>query len=421
LKIYFNKIFSLESKKQKKKAVSPPASSSDTSSAESTDQECNDCDLDSVGKSKKYKIPKLKFGKRTAAEIKRMRVDFPNLSHHPDETFRTLSWTELIRLDSKLENSAKSSKKLTERLAKNLEKLKKNPVKVDAGEDNRADVLHEARFLGGHTCRHTEIWLKARSSIGLSGIEPVSRYDSEALGMSNFINSHIWAQLHNPGSKEISIKMLSPQALKLARGSSDKDGASTKKDFDSVSDITVALTSLTNAVHCVHPWNFSVAALNFFLTTVQFGEKDIANKNQRISFLTDYIDEVLLHNAEAWDDSKPFLTAPDLSSKWLTAIMMKFPRAGPSKTVNEKPQSQKKDNGTGSNNVSAAGPSKLNGKQYVPPGVCRRFNYNFCPNQSDTSCPAPWDTSKTLRHVCAYWDPKDRTLCQQNHSLLDHK
>jgi hypothetical protein len=112
-----------------------------------------------------------------------MRSDFPNLSHHSDETFRTLSWTELIRLDSKLENSAKSSKKLTEKLAKNLEKIKKFPSKIQFGEDNRADVLHDARFLGGHTCLHTEVWLRARKVIGLSGMDPISRYDSKCLGI----------------------------------------------------------------------------------------------------------------------------------------------------------------------------------------------------------------------------------------------
>jgi len=62
-----------------------------------------------------------------------MRSDFPNLNHHHDDTFRTLSWTELIRLDNKLEANGKSSKKLTEKLAKNLEKLKKNPQKSRPG------------------------------------------------------------------------------------------------------------------------------------------------------------------------------------------------------------------------------------------------------------------------------------------------
>jgi hypothetical protein len=148
--------------------------------------------------------------------------------------------------------------------------------------------------------------------------------------MSGHLNSHIWASLHSPGSKEVSIRMLSPQSLKQALGSSDKDTATQKKDFEEVSEITVAMNTLTHAVHCIHPWNFAFATLDFFLTTVQYGEKDITSKSERISFLCSFIDEVIQRNANAWDDSKPFLTAADLSSRWLTQIMMRYPRAGPS-------------------------------------------------------------------------------------------
>jgi hypothetical protein len=161
--------------------------------------------------------------------------------------------------------------------------------------------------------------------------------------MPRHLNSHIWAELHNPGSKEISIKMLSPQALKAAGGSSDKEAASVKKDFDEVGEVAVAMNTLTHAVHCVHPWNFSIATLDFFLTTVQYGEKESTSKSSRISFVCDFIDDILRHNAEAWDDSKPFLTATELSSKWITEVMMRFPRAGPSGSSSNKTQ-QRNDN-----------------------------------------------------------------------------
>jgi hypothetical protein len=216
------------------------------------------------------------------------------LAHHSDKTFRTCSLTELIRLDKKLEGSAKSAKKLTEKLSKNLEKIKKFPKKIPAGEDNHADILHEARFLGGHTCGHTEIWLQARKQIGLTGLDPISRYDSECIGMSSHINNFVWSQLHNPGSREISIRMLSPHALKEARGASDKDEAAVKKDFEDVTEMVTAMNTLTHAVHCIHPWNFSVVTLDFFLNTVQYGERETTTKSSRISFLCDFIDDVLI-------------------------------------------------------------------------------------------------------------------------------
>jgi hypothetical protein len=76
----------------------------------------------------------------------------------------------LIRLDKKLEGSAKSTKKLTEKLSKNLDKIKKFPKKIPAGEDNRTDILHEARFLGGHTPVDTQ----------KSGFKPENRLVSPA-------------------------------------------------------------------------------------------------------------------------------------------------------------------------------------------------------------------------------------------------
>ena len=107
---------------------------------------------------------------------------------------------------------------LTERMSRNLEKSKKIPKQVPAGQDNRADILHKARFLPGHTAKNSDIWLQARQEIGLTGLEPVSKYDFEGTGTSDKINSALIAKLHNPGGTDFSIKMMSPKALEAARG-----------------------------------------------------------------------------------------------------------------------------------------------------------------------------------------------------------
>jgi len=131
-----------------------------------------------------------------------MRGDLPNLNHHPVETFRSLSWPELMKLDKKNESNGKSGKKLTEKMAKNLEKIKKNPIKVQPGRDNRSDILHNLRWKGGHICKNTEAWIEARGDMGISGLDPISRYDTEGVGMNGHINGAILAALHNPGSKK---------------------------------------------------------------------------------------------------------------------------------------------------------------------------------------------------------------------------
>ena len=247
------------------------------------------------------------------------------MNHHSDEIFHSLSWSELFKLDNKLESHGKGGKKLTDKMAKNLEKIKKNPKKIEKGTDNRADILHDARFLGGHICKNSDIWLKAREKIGIFGLDPISRYDSEGLGMNGNINSHIWAALHNPGSKDFSIKMLSPEALSSARSSNEKDAATCKKDFSNLNDIRLALNTLRTATHLIHPWNFSTASLEYFLNSVQFGEKENASYFEKIKFITKFIDEVLSNNAEAWDDSKPFMSANKLSNKWVADLMTKGP------------------------------------------------------------------------------------------------
>ena len=134
-----------------------------------------------------------------------------------------------------------------------MEKIKANPKNFPEGQDNRANIFHEARFIGGHMCNNEEIWLHARKTIGLIGIEPTSRYDAENVGMSGNINSHVWACLHNPGSKELSIKMLSTNGLKDTRSYNDKNNTASKKDFETFNELRQALATLRAAYQFIHP------------------------------------------------------------------------------------------------------------------------------------------------------------------------
>jgi hypothetical protein len=213
--------------------------------------------------------------------------------------------------------------------------------------------------------------------------------------------------------------MLSPQALKEARGASDKDDVAVKKDFEEINEIITAMNALTHAVHCIHPWNFLVVTLSFFLDTVQYGERETATKSTRISFLCDFIDDVLHHNAAVWDDSKPFLSASELSSRWMTATMMKLSRPGSSRqnTRNDSPSQRKTENG---NPPSQNGKSNNRGP-YIPTGYCRHYNFNVCPGQNDKTCPAPWDQTKMLKHGCAFYDENSKKYCLKPHSMIDHK
>jgi hypothetical protein len=49
-----------------------------------------------------------------------------------------------------------------------------------AGQDNRWDVLHPARFLPGASCSAKAIWLAAREVLGNTGHQALSSYDMGA-------------------------------------------------------------------------------------------------------------------------------------------------------------------------------------------------------------------------------------------------
>jgi hypothetical protein len=70
---------------------------------------------------KSYKIPKFKYPK-SKAQLEQYRRDFENLADHADEFFHAHSMAELMKLDDKLGGGKKGHHKLTERLARNLDR-----------------------------------------------------------------------------------------------------------------------------------------------------------------------------------------------------------------------------------------------------------------------------------------------------------
>jgi hypothetical protein len=326
----------------------------------------------------------------------------------------------------------KSTTKLTEKLAKNLEQAKKFPKLVPAGKDNRADMLHEARFLPGPTCKQTDIWLAARRHVGLTGVEPVSKFDSEGLGLSGRLNSVIWALLHNPGSKELSIEMLAPGALEAARGHSEKDTGHPKRRFESFHDIRMAMATLRVASRLALPWNLAPEALDFFLNSIQFGEQELGFRPAKFQFLSDFIDQVLHHNAENWDDEKPFMTYGDIRGKWFGDIQEKFPRGGggpalftrqeqkpraTAKQFNPPPTKGVQGEPPPTQGTSRAPPYK---GPFVPDHLCRRFQFKKCTQQDEKECTPPWGHGK-LAHLCSFYNREERKFCEQSHPFVDHK
>ncbi len=71
-------------------------------------------------------------------------------------------------------------------------------------------------------------------------------------------------------------------------------------------DLKLAVAALEGAIHKVAPWNMATfKTLSVFLTTMDFGKAELRGKDSRLSFLADFIDEVIRANAQQWDERKP--------------------------------------------------------------------------------------------------------------------
>jgi len=315
---------------------------------------------------------------------------------------------------------------LTERLSRNLERSKKFPKQVPAGQDNRADLLHEARFMEGHTGKNTDLWLKARAKIGLAGYEPVSKYDFEGVGVQDRLNSYIVSILHNPGAPQFSIKMLSKQALDAARGGGDKEERHPTRDFETLHDIDMALTALRVATRFIGTWNWAIEPLDVFLTEIQFGgiEFGFTPPQQKLNFVSDFIDQVLRHNSQNWDDETAFMDHLAIRTKWQGDIVQRFGRAGTAYRKFEQKTKQSTDNTQQSKNTGQKTGTQAQTGFVIPPfpaDLCRKYQQGTC-MQQEKSCRNPFNPSQERLHLCSYWLPTEKKFCRgEGHTFTEHR
>ena len=108
----------------------------------------------------------------------------PQLRELPEALIRKLPLSAMFQLNSALAKERKTSDKLgvNTKLAHNAKKLARCPLSVQSGQDNRKEVLHPARFLGGASCSLAEQWSAARAVIGEEGITALGNYDLDSVG-----------------------------------------------------------------------------------------------------------------------------------------------------------------------------------------------------------------------------------------------
>jgi len=139
-------------------------------------------------------------------------------------------------------------------MAKALEELRQNPVQIPAGVDDRAAVMHAARFLGGPTCSLQHQWLIAREIHGLDGVTPLAGYDTDALGISGCVTSRGWLEIHNPANPHLRLKYfsssnvgstaVSSRRLTLAEGENSVDINESFRDLAHMEDLKTSVHTL---------------------------------------------------------------------------------------------------------------------------------------------------------------------------------
>jgi hypothetical protein len=211
-------------------------------------------------------------------------------------------------------------------MAKALESLRSHPVVLPTAADDRVELLHPARFLGGTVCSSKKLWLAARDIIGLEGIVPLSSYDMATVGLGGCVTNRGWVEIHNPASTSLSLKMFSSanmgsatagtKRLTLADGEAAINVGEHLKEIVHMEELKHAIRAAGRAMAMALPWNRSVDAIDGWLHNSNYGLADLNGRPDRVPLLVDFINYVFNMNANAWQQREPFLGTGDIKTLW---------------------------------------------------------------------------------------------------------
>jgi hypothetical protein len=378
------------------------SSSSEEEDSSSSEEEGNNHTANSGNtKQDNYRIPKLiKNGPWSSEELENFRKNWPQLRNFDDSILKNASLKELAGIGK---SKSSHSKLLSDRLARNYETVLNFPTQIEAGTDDCVGRAHSSRFIRGYVADHQELWIQARTTIGVDGLDPITNYELLSMGVGDLLTPPVWEELHKPNSRILSIRMLSTKSVELAWRHPDRSEA--LKDFESIQELKVAMATLDTAVLKIMPWNMAFKTLNLFLILNDFGASDLSGKSSRLLLLTGFVDEVLRINARNWEERKKYLSHQELCVKWAAFLSRNQVQLKGADTNFKK--RDKHTQGAGF-------------KKFKPPGwVCRRFNNGDC-DSKDTKHPSSWDPNYHLKHVCAKMIA-DGKFCLKDHSEKDHK
>ena len=341
-------------------------------------------------------------GRISAEDLTVLKGRFPHLADFSDSFLMSRTTDELLRIEStsmKLKD-AERGRDVEDRLHANKSALASKVSKVPEGEDNRWNILHQARFLGGAVCSAQMLWSNARAVIGINGHPPLSNYDLTAVGLGGFVTSRGWLEIGNPASTKISLKLFNINNC-AARASASRAAASADEllEVADLGEFKLALRALRTAAQFVAPWNFSYLALEGFLLQTDFCKVELASDAKPAHTLTQFVDFILQTNADRWRDSLGFLTTGELAAYWAA-----FHGARPKAAA---------DGRTGKKEQNPSGQKKEKRVRFPWVDVCHQWNTGKCMKAAGT-CVSSRGTP--LRHVCDFRDlANPANICGQAH------
>ena len=252
----------------------------------------------------------------------------PAIQHLPESMLKKLPMSSLFQLNSALGKESKASSRMNTntRLTMNAQQLLLNPVQVAAGQDDRKNIIHPARFLGGVNCSGQQMWLHARELIGLEGVVPIGNYDMDSIGFGGCVTLRGWLEIHKPSSVDLKLKLfympnvsssaLSTKKLDVEDGSGSISIGDSLKEIADLEGLRAALNAAREAMAFALPWNRSISAIHGFMSNSNFCKDDLSNNPRRAAILVEFIDYVFGRNALNWENKQLYLSADDLSHVW---------------------------------------------------------------------------------------------------------
>jgi hypothetical protein len=299
-----------------------------------------------------------------------------------------------------------NGKYLVERMTATFENLQNFPEQIPAGPDDCTGHVHMARFLRGYVGDGQDLCVQARQIWGPEGIDPICNYEMVSIGLGDLLTPKVWAKIHQPNARDLSISMLSPGSVQDAWKTLDKSDS--PKEFETLLDFKLAMHSLEGAYHKVMPWNLAFKTIYIFLASTNFGESDLSGVPTRLQFLTNFVDEAIRANARNWEEKKAFLSNQDLCVKWASHLTRKGTLLKGS------------GGGVGANKGKAKQEGDQKEKKRIPSWVCRAFNEGKCSHKDDRHA-SDWNPNFYLKHVCNRWLQDKNKHCLEAHKRADHK